>query len=233
MEHGLDDGPKVRQAGRDRGPLVELLGVFLAVCAADLFLSLMGYGVSGSSITVPLLVADMIMRIGWCILLPLLLTRRQAFDWKLPKSGSDWGKEFGWGFLLFLAMVGLSIVIGYIVTLLNIGGSPTHWEQPMKNHAIVATLLLFLPVVGLHEELLFRVYFQTRLTQVLRGSRVLPVVIGALLFAFMHGYPLDGTLMMIAIGGVLGTSYQANGKIPRLVVAHVLWDVAVTLLGLL
>ena len=36
----------------------------------------------------------------------------------------------------------------------------------MQNRAIVA-FLLFTPVIGLHEELVFRVYAQTRLTQVL------------------------------------------------------------------
>ena len=50
-------------------------------------------------------------------------------------------------------------------------------------------------------------------------------------FAAMHGYPLAGTLMILVFGLVMGTSYQANGKIPRLVIAHTLWNVGVTCAG--
>ena len=62
---------------------------------------------------------------------------------------------------------------------------------------------------------------------------MLPVFVASGVFAAMHGYPLVSTIMILVFGLVLGTSFQANGKIPRLVVAHTLWNVGVTVLGLL
>jgi membrane protease YdiL (CAAX protease family) len=231
MNDELRDGSRLHYSSGDHGRLLELLGVFFVLCASNLFLYLVGYESSGS-VKPEFLVADMLTRIGWCLLVPLLLTRRDVFDWKLPKTGREWGKEFGWGLLLILAVVGCNLLIGLLVNALGLD-EPTKWSESTESHAFIASLLLFTPIIGVHEELLFRVYAQTRLTQVMRSKKVLPVFIASGVFAAMHGYPLAGTLMILAFGLVMGASFQANGKIPRLVIAHTLWNVGVTVLGLL
>jgi membrane protease YdiL (CAAX protease family) len=109
------------------------------------------------------------------------------------------------------------------------GGSEGAWPTT----AAVAAFCLITPIIGLGEELLFRVYVQTRLTQVLRGQRVLPVFICAVLFALVHGYGAYHAFQVGAFGLVLGISYQANGKIPRLVIAHTLNNLVVGLFSLM
>ena len=231
MNNGQDRGFESRRGAGSREPLLELLAILFLFCVPNFIYFAAGYEPSLSDFTVLDIAADAVMRIGWCALIPLLLTRRGSFDWKLPRTGLEWGKEFGWGLLLILAIVGCDFVIGLVVEALGID-DPTQLAQPMPDRTIAAFMLVT-PIIGLHEELVFRVYAQTRLTQVLPSKRFLPVFVASGVFAAMHGYPLVSTIMILVFGLVLGISYQSNGKIPRLVVAHTLWNVGVTVLGLL
>jgi membrane protease YdiL (CAAX protease family) len=233
MEEERYEGTRLARAGGESGHLLELLAIFFLLLAPTLFYFLTG-GTRGSDsdFTVVSLVPDMLMRVGWCALVPLLLTRRDTFDWKLPRSAREWGKEFGWGLLLILAIWGCAAIIGLIVNAFGLSETE-ELSRSVPNRTALATLLLFTPVIGLDEELLFRVYMQTRLTQVMRGKKMLAVFLAALVFAGMHGYSLAGTLTILVFGLVLGASYQTNGKIPRLVVAHTLWNIGVIGLGLL
>ena len=237
MTDGAHDGPKPYQAGGGaelmpdrRGQLLELLAVLLTAFGANLFLFAANYEMSGSNVSVVTLVAGILANIGWCLLVPILLARRQAFDWKLPRTGGGWAKEFGWGALLMLAIFGCTTVVGVLAGALGLEEAPTHWSSPLNDPSILATFCVLTPIVGLSEELLFRVYVQTRLTQIMRGNWIFPVIVGSCLFAAAHVYDLVGTLSVLTIGAVLGISYQANGKIPRLVVAHILNNLIVALL---
>jgi membrane protease YdiL (CAAX protease family) len=233
MEQERHEGERLAFSDGDRGHLLELLAVFFLLLAPTMFYFLTGgTRSSDSDITVVSLIPDMLMRVGWCALVPLLLTRRDMFDWKLPRSAREWGKEFGWGLLLILAIWGCAVIIGLIVNVFGLNETE-ELSRSVSNRTALATLLLFTPIIGLHEELLFRVYMQTRLTQVLRSKRALPVFLASGIFAAMHGYSLAGSLAILVFGLVLGTSYQANGKIPRLVVAHTLWNLGVIGLGLI
>jgi membrane protease YdiL (CAAX protease family) len=233
VDQELHEGTKTPLSSGDRGHLLELSAIFFLLLAPTLFYFLTGgTRQSDSELTVVSLVPDMLMRIGWCTLVPLLLARGGSFDWKLPRSGAEWGKEIGWGVLLILAIWGCALVIGLIVNTFGLNETQ-ELAQPTPNRSAMTALLLFTPVIGLDEELLFRVYLQTRLTQVMRSKRMLPVFLASALFASVHGYPLAGTLTILVFGLVLGFSYQANGKVPRLVVAHTLWNIGVIGLGLL
>ena len=61
---------------------------------------------------------------------------------------------------------------------------------------------------------------QSRLTQILRGHSTLVVLISSGLFTAMHGYAPLGLIGVFVAGLIFGASYQLNGKIPRLVIAH-------------
>jgi membrane protease YdiL (CAAX protease family) len=84
------------------------------------------------------------------------------------------------------------------------------------------------PLSATYEELVCRVYMESRLTQILRGrseradlpANILVVLICSGLFAAMHGYGPVGSIGVFVAGVVYGVSYQLNGKIPRLVIAH-------------
>lgn len=226
-----DHGSGPHPADSRRRHLVELIGVFLVVCSVNLFLFAWGYERPSGVIPMELLIADMLISIGYCFLVYVLLSHDKGFDWKLPRSGVEWAKEWGWGFLLFLAFLGLVYVIAVIIGALGIE-SPPEYVEHVDNRAYLFTLLLFTPIIGLNEELVFRVYAQTRLTQVTRGNRILPVLIGSVVFASVHMYDLEGSLVVLTIGLVLGISYQANGKIPRLVLAHMFWNIMVSVMAL-
>jgi len=46
-------------------------------------------------------------------------------------------------------------------------------------------------------------------------------------FALMHGYPPLGTLMVFIFGLVFGLAYLGSRSLPRLVVGHWLYNLAV------
>jgi membrane protease YdiL (CAAX protease family) len=212
--------------------LLEFLAIFFALFAAELLLRATADWVVEGEYTVLELIATAIRDLGFCLLVWVLLTRDQPFDWRLPRAAVQWVQEFGWALLLILAIFGCNYILSLLIFPLDLESAPTRWANPLGNPAALATFCLFTPIVGLGEELLFRVYVQTRLTQILRGRNILPVLLGTVLFAALHNYALAGTLRVAVIGLVLGVSYQANRKIPRLVVAHTLWNLMVALLTL-
>jgi membrane protease YdiL (CAAX protease family) len=212
--------------------LLEFLAIFFTLFAAELLLRATTDRVGEGEYTIPELLAVGVRDIGFCLLAWVLLTRRETFDWRLPRTVPKWLQEFGWALLLILAIFGCNYILSLIIFPLDLESSPTRWANPLGNSATLAIFCLFTPIVGLSEELFFRVYVQTRLTLILRGRNILPVLLGTVLFAALHGYDLAGTLRVGIIGLVLSVSYQANRKIPRLVIAHTIWNLMAALLTL-
>jgi membrane protease YdiL (CAAX protease family) len=206
--------------------------VFLTLFAAELLFRAATDWVWEWEIGIPSILATALTDVGYCLLVWVLLTRREAFDWRLPYTAVKWAQEFGWALLLLLAIFGCTYVLALIISPVVLECSTPLWAISTGTSAVLVVLCLSLPIVSLGEELLFRVYVQTRLTRILGGRKVLPVILGAVLFAAVHGYPWTGTLVVGVIGLVLGVSYQANGRIPRLVIAHTLWNLMVTLVPL-
>ncbi len=212
-----------------RHQFLELLAVFFALFAGELLLYAAGYFDSADGeYTIPILAATAVRDIGFVLLTWALLARHQAFDWKLPRTGGEWGRELGWGIVLFFAGNRLGWLIGLLAEALNLDAG-TSTTEALSGPAVLTIFCLLTPIVAIGEESLFRVYVQTRLTGILRGQRILPVVFGSILFAAIHGYPLGAALVVWSLGVVLAISYQANGKIPRLVIAHTLWNLVVAL----
>jgi hypothetical protein len=91
---------------------------------------------------------------------------------------------------------------------------------PSEGNAEVVGEEVLAPLSAMYQELVCRVYMQSRLTQILRGHSISVVLISSCLFAGIHNYaPLQSINVFVA-GLILGASYQLNGKIPRLVIAH-------------
>lgn len=212
-----------------RRQLLEFLAVFFTLFAGELLLSAAGYFDSaGGEYTMPILVATAVRDIGFALLAWVLLTQAAAFDWRLPRNGGEWGKELGWGVVLFFVADRLAWLIGLLVEALELDlGAPT--TDALGDPAVLALFCLLTPIVAVGEESLFRVYVQTRLTGILRGGRIIPVVLGSILFAAIHAYPIGAALIVWSLGLVLAISYQANGKVPRLVIAHTLWNLVAAL----
>ena len=111
-----------------------------------------------------------------------------------------------------------------IVTLIgrevHVGASPSVWVEALRHHNTWVAFQVIAPLSALYQELVCRVYMQSRLTQILRGHSILVVLICSWLFAAVHGYAPLGSINVFIAGLIYGASYQLNGKIPRLVIAH-------------
>jgi len=78
-----------------------------------------------------------------------------------------------------------------------------------------------------YEEVVFRAYLLSRLGPLLGKRHAWGVLAAAALFALIHGYPLGSTLAVLANGVVYGLVYISSRSLPRLVVAHWLYNLAV------
>jgi membrane protease YdiL (CAAX protease family) len=74
-----------------------------------------------------------------------------------------------------------------------------------------------------YEEVLFRAYLQSKLESLL-GETILPILISAAIFAAAHGYPPRGALHVFTFGVLFGVIYRLTSRLPRLVLAHWMWD---------
>jgi membrane protease YdiL (CAAX protease family) len=198
---------------------LETLGVTLAVFGYRILLDVLGPA-SKSTVTTQGLVASSLSDLGWILLVVCLLNRSGSFQWQLPGSKKAWLTEFGWGAVL-LVTIGLAktivILIGWKM---HVATSPTVWGEAFRNHSTWLAFQVLVPLSATYEELVCRVYMQSRLTQILRGHSTLVVLISSCLFAAMHGYGPLGSIVQFVAGLIFGVSYQLNGKIPRLVIAH-------------
>lgn len=199
--------------------LLETVGVALAVFGYRILLDLLGPE-SKSPVTTHGLVASSLSDLGWILLIVCLLNRSGSFQWQLPGSKKAWLIEFGWGAVLLVTnMFGKTIVI-LIGWKMHLASSPTVWGDAFRNHSTWLAFQILAPLFATYEELVCRVYMQSRLTQILRGHSTLVVLISSCLFTAMHGYGPLGLVGIFVSGLILGVSYQLNGKIPRLVIAH-------------
>lgn len=198
---------------------LETLGVTLAFFGGRILLDWLGRD-SKATVTTHGIVAGSLTDLGWILLVICLLNRSGRFQWQLPKSKKAWLLEFGWGVvLLVISILGRLIVTG-IGRELHVAASPEQWVEVLRHHNTWVAFQVITPLSATYQELVCRVYMQSRLTQILRGHSILVVLICSWLFAALHGYALLGSINVFVAGLILGGSYQLNGKIPRLVIAH-------------
>ena len=210
---------------------LEFAAVLLATIAPNLVLAVLRFSGAHAGISAETLFAEAFMQAGWCLLLWYLLSRREAFGWNLPVSAGQWFKEVGWGLLLMVCLLVGTIAVGAVMHALGVHGSPGPWSQPLRDPSTKLVFCLLVPLAALNEELLFRVYVQSRLTRLLRGRPALVVLIGAGLFAVVHDYSLPGTMAVFVSGLIFAVSYQRNRRIPRLVIAHALLNLVLVALS--
>ena len=198
---------------------VETLGVTLALFGARLVLAWLEPG-SAVPVTTHGLIASSLTYLGWILVVVCLLNRTGRFKWRLPNSTRGWREEFIWAVLLLLMGVWIRVIAVTVGRYMHLRGATTVWHEALRNHNTWITYLIVVPVSAIYQELVYRAYMQSRLTQILRGQSVLVVLICSGIFAAMHGYAPLQSLGIFATGVLLGTSYQLNGKIPRLIIAH-------------
>jgi membrane protease YdiL (CAAX protease family) len=199
--------------------LLETLGVTLAIFGGHILLNWLGRE-SKSIVTTHGLVASSVSDIGWILLVVCLLNRSGHFHWKLPASKKAWLAEFGWAAVLLAAGALVNTIVLLIGWQFHVAPKANVWGEALRHQNTWIAFQLLAPLAATYEELICRVYLQSRLTQILRGRSIIVVLISSALFAAMHGYSPLGSIGLFVGGLIQGASYQLNSKIPRLVIAH-------------
>jgi membrane protease YdiL (CAAX protease family) len=157
---------------------------------------------------------------GLATILWLLIRRDKSSMQPVPIRSTNWLKEILMAVAIMLAEWCLQIAVGYVMH--NIGvqrGTPL--PKTSYSSALIKIAFYFsLFFLALYEEILFRVYLQSKLQSLLGGRPGLSIVISAALFSAVHRYSLPGSIAVFVTGAFYGVLYQTSRKVPRLVLAH-------------
>jgi len=212
-------GVKARPQHVPLNVVLETLGVTLAFFGGRILLNLLGPA-SKSPVTTQGLVASSLPNLGWILLVVCLLNRSGSFQWRLPASKKAWLIELKWSAVLLVTNEVAKVIAKRIGLDLHIPSNPSSLTGALRNHSTWVAFQLITPLSAMYQELVCRVYMQSRLTQIIRGHSILVVLISSWLFVGIHNYaPLQSIGVFVA-GLIYGASYQLNGKIPRLIIAH-------------
>ena len=196
----------------------ETLAIFVIACGYPLVQAVVYEGVSPLA-TIDLAVYSL-WDVGWALLLCALLSRDPSFDWNLPTTRPQWFGEAVWGVALFFVGALVTGLSTDLAKSFGLASAPTPWEEWLKDPDVRLAFLFTMPLAVLHEELLFRVYLQTRLTRIARGWSLVTVPFIAFVFALTHDYAPVETAAVFGFALVLGISYQVSRRVPRIVLAH-------------
>lgn len=192
-----------------------------AAAGPDIVFALLGAEPDGGAYVAADFYVAALAKLGWVVLLVLLLQRDADFDWRLPGSLREWAKEIAAGLFLLAATWYFSRRIGVVAGALGAEAHPSFWTEVAKHPSVAFAARVTMPLYVLWEELLFRIYLQARLSELLGGRPFLVILLSAGLFAEAHGYAPRHAWAVFAFGAILGASYLMNRRIPRLVFAHV------------
>jgi membrane protease YdiL (CAAX protease family) len=196
----------------------ETLAIFVITCGYPLLWNSL-YDES-ASLTVGDLISYAVWDLGWVLLLCALMTRDRTFAWNLPATRTQWLAEVAWGVALFFVGALANELFADLARSRGLESAPPPWEEWLKDPDVRLAFLFAMPLAVLHEELLFRVYLQTRLTRFARGWSLVTVPFIAFWFAMTHDYAPVETAAVFGFGLVLGISYQVSRSVPRVVIAH-------------
>jgi membrane protease YdiL (CAAX protease family) len=144
----------------------------------------------------------------------------------MPRSAGQRGREIGAGVLLFLALyVVVQPVLGDVLSRVVAADDSSPWSSFLRQPGVAAVFSLRAFFAAAYEEVVFRAYLISRLSP--RLGKAWAVLLGAALFALIHGYPLGAALMVFANGVGYGLVYMSSRSLPRLVAAHWLYNLAV------
>lgn len=143
-------------------------------------------------------------------------------------SKCNWWAEIAFALAIVFANILIVRIVG--VFGIQIGASAAR-HSPITVTGVDqwAVSVLYWFFVALFEEFLFRVYLQSKIESLIRNTP-LAILISAALFAISHGYALLGTIQVFVTGVLFGTIYSCSHRVPRLVLAHWLYDLLLVLL---
>lgn len=164
----------------------------------------------------------LLWNVGMIALILFVVWRNGESFRRLALRRTRWWAEILWAFLIYCA--DWLVVIGILFIL-----SPSVDGPPVAPPSGVYGVLLpiFLLVSAATEELLFRGYLWDRIQRWGRRGW-LTLLLTALMFTVMHPYDLQGLLFIFEAGLVLGFFRMWGRSLPRLIMAHFAFNLAVT-----
>jgi membrane protease YdiL (CAAX protease family) len=145
----------------------------------------------------------------------------------LPTSGTEWVREIVIGVVLLLVLWTFNGRVAPLLRFAGVPDAPSPWAAFFRLPGAAWAFPVPALVMVLYEEVLFRAYLISRLPLVLGPRKVFSVIAAAALFAAVHRYAPSSTVVLVFSGLVYGLVYVASRSLPRLVVAHWLYDMAV------
>lgn len=223
--------PSVENDSRaGRFETLELVAVVLVTCASPIF-----WNVLRDRDRLPSGPGQLLASIPWhaglTLVIWILLRRRQtAFSpMPLPRALPPWALEIFAGGMLFLLGWIFDRVIADLLEQMGVRDGPdfeARWATFFRQTGLATAFRLESFFAATYEEVVFRAYLIARLSLVLRRP-AWAVLLAAALFALTHGYPPNSTLTVFVFGVVYGFVYLSSRSIPRLVVAHWIYNLAV------
>jgi membrane protease YdiL (CAAX protease family) len=167
---------------------------------------------------------------GWSLLLWILIRRDRSAVQPVSLRECRWLSELVFAVLIVAVNWLLSYAIAIFAHEVRLpqGNPPAYPEITGVWPWNAFCVALFFGAA--YEELLYRVYIQSKLESLL-GNSMISIVISAIIFAVNHGYPPASTLRVFAVGMMYGTIYCVTRKMPRLVLGHWMHNILVAVLS--
>jgi len=221
--------PSTDEPGRPRGhDMLELAGVLMITAGYPIVSNLIDRRPDG--VTAPEhLAASACWFAGLAIVMWALLRNRTGplSPVPLPNSKGAWVREIFTGVMLYLGLWILNRIVGALLRQAGLRDDTSSWGAFFRQAGMVPAYSLVSIFSAAYEELAFRAYLISRLAgrRGLRGAW--SVIVAGALFALTHGYGAGATLMVFLDGIAYGSVYLGSRSLPRLVVAHYLFNLTV------
>jgi membrane protease YdiL (CAAX protease family) len=165
---------------------------------------------------------------AWAVLLWVLVRKDTAAMQPLSLGSTRWFRELLLALPIAACGVTLSLAVHILARNFDIPSVPIDRER-YAGSSNVPLIIIFYLVAAAYEEVLFRVYLQSKMLVLLKG-RVWPsILLSAALFSASHYYPLRQSLSVFAFGVFYGALFYGFRSTPRLVIAHWLENLLVVL----
>ena len=168
----------------------------------------------------------MLTEAGFLFLLGYLVWRNGESWQILGFRPTRWWIELIWAFVLYCALWLSSLCVTSLAKKAGWEPGPKNSPEETAAGSYAALLPVFLIVSALFEEILLRGYLWNRIEQFSRRPAV-ALLSTSLLFAAYHPYSMLQVLEIFVFGLVLGVFYWHGRSLPRLVLAHFAYNIAI------
>jgi membrane protease YdiL (CAAX protease family) len=162
--------------------------------------------------------------LGLSIMLWALVRRNPALVQPKLLRECRWPREVFFGLLIGLANFFIGAAVSMFFARLIPPESKFVEHVARESSGLLAITFLF---AAAYEELLYRVYLQSKLEWLVPGRKALSILLPSLLFAAMHFYPFVLSCRVFATGVFFGVLYQNYRSVPRLVFGHWFYNLLV------